>query len=480
MVSTVRGWVLLLAFLPSSAGVLWAEQPSSTQSKPATQKQDGNTILQEVIDRTQTLRLARNRVYLYRESARILATKNPEQATQLLNQALTDIDTAEASLVRGAPRREERMAELEFARRPVLLQLVSVNSNAALLALEAPQSADTDAEFQRLLLDQVASSRPDLVDGLARKKLSYGLTPAVVSAYTVLRKNNPEEASSLAAAIVERTQTQDPKDTAAMQAALLFLRQLRSDEGAQTTKLQVDERLLDRRSLGTLMSYIANGLMAAKDPEGVVRPESLEAYTAGIETYAPEKAAELRDNLQAREEDEQENGDSNNQKAEEAQPTTAEAGPAAAAGTGPQSEQRQAREYAQKQLNTLLSANTTQTKNLYKQILSNDETTIRSVLRAAVDNVNRIMDQTRALAPYLSPECMREGEFEFYSTSPVLTPIASTNGLLVGYGTLHLDAALDAASHFDNPELELLAKLKLAESLLSRSGPAAHSASPAQ
>jgi hypothetical protein len=229
------------------------------------------------------------------------------------------------------------------------------------------------------------------------------------------------------------------------------------------------------------MSYIANGLIAAKDPEGVVRPESLEAYTSGIETYAPDKAAELRDALQAREEEEQENGGSNNKKAEET-PTVTDTGTATATGSNTHSDQVQAREYAQKQLNSLLSTNSTQTKELYKRILSNDETTIRGVLRAAVDNVNRIVDQARAIAPYLSPECMREGELEFYGSCPLLTPIASTNGLLAGYGTLHLEAALDAVGHFDNPELELLAKLKIAESLLSQPAPspARLSASPAQ
>ncbi len=425
------------------------------------QQPSGEALLEETMDRAANLRLVRNRIQLVRDGAEALTANYPDKAAQLLMRALREVDRAEAELPANDPKHEEKLSELEFLRRPILLQLVHVNPEMALQALAAPQSADHDAEFQRLIFEAVAQQNPQIVENAALAKLGGGLSSTVVSAYAVLRQAAPALARPLATAMVQQLAQEQPGDDPEMLTATLeFLRQMRVDEGTRAPVVLIDSQALDPDSLSTLMNSLADQLLAASNPREAVIPQSLEAYIAAIEPYASDKAEKLREasaELTT-------SIDPTRTLDEPAGPpvvtVTADAGQAPDPG-------RAARVEANRELSAQLQEKQALLTKLEAQLRSAPNVAVaRAVVQKAIDSTNSLIAFAAANAMLLEPECFDDGEYELYSFSPLITPINATNRLIVALAAQSPKSAVEAAAQYDHPEIELYARLALAEALM--------------
>ena len=425
------------------------------------QQPSGGALLEETLDRATNLRLVRNRIQLARDGAEALTGDYPDKAAQLLLRALREVDRAEAELPANDPKHEEKLGDLEFLRRPILLQLVHVNPELALQALATPQSADHDAEFQRLIFETVAQQNPQIVENAALAKLGDGLNSTVVSAYAVLRQAAPALARPLATAMVQQLAQEQPGDDPDMLTATLeFLRQMRVDEGTRAPVVLIDSQALDPDSLSTLMNSLADQLLAASNPREAVIPQSLEAYIAAIEPYASDKAEKLR--------------------AASAGLTTSidptrtldePAGPPAATVTADAGQTpdpgRLARDEAGRELSAQLQEKQVLLTKLEGQLRNAPNlVTARAVVQRAIDSTNSLIAFAAANAMLLEPECFRDGEYELYSFSPLITPINATNRLIVSLAAQNTKSAVEATAQYDHPEIELYARLALAEALM--------------
>lgn len=455
--------VLCLAF--AAAAECRAQQPvPSPGTQPASAVADSRRamgLLDQALDDAANLRLARNRIQLARDAAAALSTQFPDRAAQILLHALADVDKAEAELPAKDPKRQEQLAELEFIRRPILLQLVHLNPELALRALEAPQNADNDAEFQRLIFEAVAAQNPVLVQNAALDKLGRGLSSAVVSAYAVLRHQDPALASSLAAAMVRRLAQQNPGDDPnLLTATLQFLRQIRVDEGMRAPVVLIDPQALDPRMLNVLVNSLADQLLAEPNPREAVIPQSLDSYIAAIEPFSDDKAQKLR-------------------QASAGLTTSIEPtktldqlpGPLVVSDSAETTKPaaQQAREQVNSQLGSMLRGSQSLLASLDAQLKTAPTPVARkAVVLKAIESTNSLMDFAVANAALLNPECFRDGEYEFYSFSPLVTPINATNRLIANYATFDSGSAIEVTGQFAQPELELNARIALAVAMMKR------------
>jgi hypothetical protein len=92
--------------------------------------------------------------------------------------------------------------------------------------------------------------------------------------------------------------------------------------------------------------------------------------------------------------------------------------------------------------------------------------TARAVVQRAIDSTNSLIAFAAANAMLLEPECFDDGEYELYSFSPLITPINATNRLIVALAAQSPKSAVEAAAQYDHPEIELYARLALAEALM--------------
>ena len=247
----------------------------------------------EALNRIEDLLLPINKVVLYREAATALISTDKPRAVMLLKRALSDIDSAEAyKKARGTldPVTSQR---LEFYRLPAIMLMERIDPIEACNVLASPQSADDDMTFQTLFFDRLKN--PEMVQQVALNKLGFGLTPAVVAAYGVLKKDSPDVARSLGSAIVLKLTNTDPaKDPEAVHSAFLLIHLLRTDVGALAPQMIIDPNLLKPDLLTDLFSFIADAFLASKDPEQLILGLRPQLYVSAIEAYAPDRAQDIK------------------------------------------------------------------------------------------------------------------------------------------------------------------------------------------
>jgi hypothetical protein len=455
---------LVLAIVLSvaaTAGCTGQQPRSISATKPAltTDRRRAMELLEQAMDDAANLRLARNRIQLARDAAEALSAENPDQAAQILLHALSEVDRAESEVPAKDPKRQEQLAELEFIRRPILLQLVHLNPELAMNALDAPQSADNDAEFQRLIFEAVAEQNPALVQAAALNKLGRGLSPAVVSAYAVLRHQDPAMARNLAAAMAQKLAQQSPGDSPdLLTATLQFLRQMRVDEGMRAPVVLIDQQALDPRMLNIVVNSLADQLLAEPNPREAVIPQSLESYIAAIEPFSEDKAQKLRQ--------------ASASLATSIEPTrTADqmpAPPPVSDGSETMTAAaQQARENVNSQLGSLLRESQSLLPSLEAQLkTAPNNAARRALVLKAIESTNSLMEFAVANAALLNPESFRGGEYEFYSFSPLITPINATNRLIVAFASFDPSSAIEITGEFAQPELEVDARIALAVAMM--------------
>ena len=406
--------------------------------------------LEQFIDQIESLRLVRNKVYLYRQAADALAASQRQEATDLLVRAFTDLESAQESLRDQRIRDPQQMKELDFAKRPLILQLIRVNQSEGLHVLEQPQTADSDTEFQRLVFEQLASTDVGAAQASALRKLSSGATPAAVAAYAVLQQRDPAAARVLATDIVARLASQDPaKDLQAVQTAFSLLRLLRSDEGVRATHIVVNQALLDDASIEALFGFIGDALLSAKEPELLILPERPQLYLDALGQYAPAKAEQVKLLPFA-----QPNARSlifSQASAELDQPTPP---------VTPLPQQRTQQAAFLAQLHDA-AAEIELARTKVEQSKAPPQE-VQTAVAAAIVEANKSFAMGRMSAASLQPEAFRDNEYEFYNNGPLGGVLASISSLLEAYAREHRSAAFEAADQLESSEVQTAVELQLA------------------
>ena len=415
---------------------------------PATEK------FEQALGRTENLHLPLNRAYLYRQAANAVAQKDRAEGVILFKRALSEIDAADLAM-RAAGTADEQI-QLEQGRRSTILQMLRIDSAEALRVLAPPQTADSDMVLQRQVFERAGGKTADLVRDAGQRKLEYGVTPAVVAAYDVLRRRDANTAKLFGTSIVFRLKTIDPaQDPLAVTSAFALLKLQRS--GGRESKVSLNASLLDADTLGTLYEFIGKAFLEALDPEVLTLTEKPAAYMQAMQQYAPEKAEEVA----------QAGFAASAIAAKNAVSSTSSPTGQADAQALTDDEQKQ-KEAAQVQVQARLVAQIKETSANTKLLSARiGEKTLTQeerddALFAMVEETNRSLSLGRALAKDLEPEAFKNGELEFYSFGLLTGVVESVSSVLQRYAIEHPDVAEDAASRLDGPEVQTEAELQIA------------------
>jgi len=449
--SPIAAGVVLLSLIASATRTYGSV---GTETSPAAKK------FEQAVERTENLHLPLNRAYLYRQAAGAVAQKDKSEAVALLKRALTDIDAAEVAVRAEGAVDEALLRQLEVGRRSTILQMLRIDSGETLRLLAAPQTADADMELHHQVFDRVGSENSgtkgvDLVRDAAARKLEFGVTPAVVAGYDVLRRRDPGAAKLFGAAIVFRLKTIDPaSDPLAVTSAFALLKLQKGDGGRRDSKVNLSASALEANSLSTLYQFIGDAFLAAQDPAVLALTEKPSGYMQAMQQYAPEKADELALALAAA-----------STAAAVAVPSTAQT---ATATEQPTAEEKAQLEAARAQVQARLAAQIRETST-HTRLLSQrvGQTTLSAEERdnavfAAVEEANRSLSLGRALAKDLEPEAFSNGELEFYGFGQLTGVVDSVSSILQRYALEHPAVAEDAASRLDGPEVQTEVELQIA------------------
>ncbi|MBB5055657.1 hypothetical protein HDF16_000326 [Granulicella aggregans] len=449
--SPIAAGVVLLALIASGERGYAAV---GSETSPAGKK------FEQAVERTGNLHLPLNRAYLYRQAAGAVAQRDKAEAVGLLKRALSDIDAAEVAARAAATVDDAVLRQLEMGRRSTILQVLRIDSGETLRLLAAPQTADGDMELQRQVFDRVASDRAsakgiDLVRDAAARKLEFGVTPAVVAGYDMLRRRDAGAAKLFGAAIVFRLKTIDPaSDPLAVTSAFALLKLQKGDGGRRESKVNLSASALEADSLTTLYTFIGDAFLEEQDPTVLALTEKPTEYMQAMQQYAPEKADELTQALAA---------------ASTAAATAAtSAAKTAVDAEQPTAEEKAQLEAARAQVQARLAAQIRETYAHTRQLsqkigqtsLSGEERD--NAVFAAVEEANRSLSLGRALAKDLEPEAFNNGELEFYGFGQLNGVVDSVSSILQRYALDHPGVAEDAASRLDGTEVQTEVELQIA------------------
>lgn len=408
---------------------------------------------EQVLDRTENLQLPLNKVVLYREAATALIPTDKPQATLLLKRALADIDSAEAAMKVKGTLDEKTYQHLEFFRLPVLMLMERFNPAEALNILMPPQTADRDLAFYTLFFGRLKS--PELVRQAAMRKMDYGLTPAVVAAYGLLKVSSPEIARSLGTAIVLRLTKCDPEnDPMAVSTAFYLVHQLRTDVGALAPQMTIDPNLLSPDSVRDLFSFIGDAFLASKDPEDLILGSRPQLFIDALAEYAPAKAQDVKLLAFAA-------PDATSKIFGPDIPVYDANHPDPKTLTPEQVERRAA---AKAQIEAQIEDSNQRIKVL--AATASDETLPQKTRDAAafesVAEANKGIAMARAQATVLDSEAFSDGEVEFYNLNQVTLLIDHVSLFLQRYALIDPVVATDAARNLDGNEVQTQVALGIA------------------
>ncbi len=503
--------------LPSTAVMGQSSKPHEGERE--LQIQTGLQLLREVVlKEAGDLRLVENRVYVYRSAAATLAKKTAEESAQLLERAITEIDT-QLTPVGDAPQ-PYPVEQLRRVRDEVVLALAELDPLRALRAIHGNKNygrrtpADKDLELR--VLEKSVATNPSLVLESGLKSLRGTLSPSVVQTYIALREKNPEMGRQLGGAIVERLRGESPEPhSPAAQTAFALLADIWS-RGTETT---LDSTLLDDSSIRHLVTFVTDLALAQQSLPGGFTGD-LTSFAILVEKYAPAKTAplrrilaklpaqqlpfgppdmkELEAFLQSQNYDRAADWTRNApveakryalQRIAEAQ-STAEKDDAATTKelspllySGPERLStllllaRKALESGDKEkagaileearalpfdkseqlLNELLVAET------YFKV---DRAKAVEIVGANIERFNALLEAAAVLDGYFAPECFREGEFSYLSQSPLLPGVVALSDVLAKIAALDSEQAVQLARRIAGRELQTFALMNIASRLI--------------
>jgi hypothetical protein len=407
----------------------------------------------QAVDRTEDLVLPINKVVLYREAATALISTDKPRAVLLLKRALSDIDAAEADNKARGTLDAETLHRLDFYRLPVIMLMERIDPTEASDVLAPPQLADDDTTFQTLFFERLKN--PEMVQQLALHKLGFGVTPAVIAAYGVLKQTSPEVARSLAAAIVLKLSNTDPaKNPEAVHSAFLLIHLLRTDVGALAPKMVIDPDLLKPDLLSNLFSFIADAFLASKDPENLILGSRPQLYVSAIETYAPDKTQQVAALPFAA-------SDAKSKLLSPEAPVFDANHPDPATLTPEQIERRTAmRTQVEAQIKDSNAQITALTARANQEMLPQQDR--NAAVFSAVDQANLAISLARANDTVLDRESFRDGEIEFYNLGEITELIDHVSSLLQTYALKNPSVAEAAAHRLEGLEVQTQVDLAIA------------------
>lgn len=407
----------------------------------------------QALDQTESLVLPINKVVLYREAATALMATDRPRAVTLLKRALSDIDVAEVDHRARGTLDAETLQRLEFYRLPVIMLMERIDPAEACSVLAPPQPADDDMTFQTLFFERLKS--PEMVQQVALHKLGFGVTPAVIAAYGVVKKNSPDIAKTLSAAIVLKLTKSDPSsDSQAVHSAFLLTHLLRTDVGALAPQMVIDPNLLSPELLRDLFSFIGDAFLAAKDPEDLILGSRPELYLSALQTYAPDKAQQVAALPFAA-------PDAKSKLMTPEAPVYDANHPDPSTLTPAQIARRAAlRAQVETQIKESDAQITVLAAKANQQMLPQRERD--AAVLGAVDEANLALSLARANPTVLDREAFRDGEVEFYNLGEVTELIDHISSLLQTYALKNPSVAESAALSLDGHEVQTQVELAIA------------------
>jgi hypothetical protein len=439
--------VLGVSSFVSSPAALGVAPVDSAPNPAAVKKFD------QAVDRTENLLLPINKVVLYREAATALIPTDRPRAVMLLKRALSDIDAAEAGMKTRTALDDTTWQQLEFHRLPVIMLMERIDPVEACNVLALPQTADNDMTFQTLFFERLKN--PEIVRQVALRKLTLGVTPAVIAAYGVLKTSSPDVAKSLGAAIVLKlAKTDAENDPEAVHSAFLLTHLLRTDIGALAPEMILNPDLLPPDALRDLFSFIGDAFLASKDPEELILGLRPQLYISALETYAPDKAQDVKLLAFAM-------PDAKSKILSTEAPVFDANHPDPATLTPEQIARRAAmRVQVEAQIKDSNDQIAALTAKANQEMLPQKERD--AAVFHAVDQANRAISLARAYATVLNREAFRDGEVEFYNLGEVTGLIDHVSALLQTYALKNPSVAENAALNLDGHEVQTQVALGVA------------------
>jgi hypothetical protein len=427
--------------------------PANAETDTAAGNAAAVAKFEQAVNRTENLQLPLNKVVLYRQAAVALMPTDKPQAIMLLKRALSDIDAAERAMKAEGTLDDKTYQLMEFHRLPVIMLMERIDPAEALSVLGPPQTADRDTAFQALFFERLKN--PELVNEAALRKLDYGVTPAAVAAYDVLKKSDPGAARTLAAAIVLKlTKADAENDAAAVQSAFGLVRLLRTDIGALAPAMILDPALLGPDSMRDLFSFIGDAFLASKDPETLIVGENPRLYVSALEVYAPIKAQDVKLLDFAA-------PDAKSLIFSPEKPVIDANHPDPATLTPEQLRDRAAKKA---QVDAQMDETNAELKLLIAKVgqpaLTQKERD--DTVYAIVDQANKAVSLARSAATTLDREAFRDGELELYNLGIVTNVVDSVSAVLQTYAVDHPKVAEEAASNLDGHEVQTEVALQIA------------------
>lgn len=276
-------------------------------------------LLDDVVVKAQTLRLAENRIRFQIAAACLLWPRDENRARTIIGENMSTL----ASLIAGVDKTDPHFAERAQAYTTLRYELVRmIASRDAKLALNflrgtrqerpaarrLPASSDQELALELTLAAEVAPSDAKEAARIAEESLSNGLAAELLNVLGKLSKADREAATTLATDIIKRLQTEDltsEGDATVVAVGLLSLTRVsqgavqdapdRADTDAQQgarAVITIDEQT--RRDLISAVAAGAAQLPAGRMANAHLLFNSLPAIMPEMEKYASGQLAAVR------------------------------------------------------------------------------------------------------------------------------------------------------------------------------------------
>lgn len=286
----------------SSRGIF---QTNSQETKPNPElEQKAMALLEKIVEQSQNLRLAENRIYLKTVTADILWTRNEKRARAIYEGMAEEFISALSDIEANDERYQERAQWFMQLRSITIEKLAPKDPELALAFLRSTRQPmqrvsdqysvyDTESQLEARLTSLVAAKDPKLALRLALENLKKGFQYDILSTLYNLHAKDKEAYNTLLKEILTRLKGENLiANQNAVSLALNLLSSLRSQKEEEET---YKELILFLVSAGTK----ATGRTTNQSNVYSVRNllSTLQAYNADVEKYAPSQMAALKKNF---------------------------------------------------------------------------------------------------------------------------------------------------------------------------------------
>lgn len=282
-------------------------QPNPQDTKPDIEsEQKATALLEKIVEQSQALRLAENRIYIKTIAADILWTRDEKRARSIYEDAAKEFTLALNDIESDEEGYQQRVQWLIQARSTIIEKLAPRDPEMALAFLRSTRQPmqeassqyygygyDAESQLEARLTNLIATKDPKLALRVALENLKKGFQYEIVSTLQNLRSKDKESYNTLLKEILSKLKGENlTVNQYAANVALSLLSTLRS---------QKEDEEAYKELILFLVSVGAKATNRTTNPNNVYSVRnllsSLQSYAEDVEKYAPSQIAAIKKNF---------------------------------------------------------------------------------------------------------------------------------------------------------------------------------------